>query len=561
MRRNPSDPGLAAVAVSGSVVTVTAVAVGTTTVTVTAQNDGGQATQTFAVTVRDDTPIRVGSLDDLELVLGQPPHDVEVADAFAGSRPDLCGGIVRPGRVTSVAVSGSVVTVTPVMVGTATVTVTARNDAGEATQTFEVTVKDAAPAAVGRLDDVTLLAEQPPHDVEVAGAFTGTNLTFAAVSSDPSVTLTVTGAVVTLTPASVGTATVTVTARNSAGEATQTFEVTVKDVAPAAVGRLDDVTLLVEQPPHDVEVAGAFTGTNLTYAAVSSDPSVTVTVTGSVVTLTPASVGTATVTVTARNTAGEATQTFGVTVLDVAPSVLRRLDDLTLVVGQPPHEVDLTGAFGGTNLTYAAESSGPAVARVAAGVGVVTVAPVVEGVVTVTVTARNSAGEAAQIFTVTVTTDAAELELIDDILAAMGRNTLASVRGAITGRFRSAPGRTPGAAARSAAGAALGLSTFRGGAGAAAGGLTAGTVFGAGGLGRAGRRLARRAAGCASRWRWRGRGDVTARPAPMGARLRAAARRRWCGRPGGRRGAVADGGGVGFDRHAVVPRHAGGRAV
>ena len=475
-----SEPGLAAVAVSGSVVTVTAVAVGTTTVTVTAQNDGGQATQTFAVTVRDDTPIRVGSLDDLELVLGQPPHDVEVADAFAGGDLTYAAESSDPGAA-SVAVSGSVVTVTPVMVGTATVTVTARNDAGEATQTFEVTVKDAAPAAVGRIDDVTLLAQQPPHDVEVASAFTGTNLMYTAVSSDPSVTVTVTGAVVTLTPASVGTATVTVTARNSAGEATQTFGVTVLDVAPAAVGRIDDVTLLAQQPPHDVEVASAFTGTNLMYTAVSSDPSVTVTVTGAVVTLTPASVGTATVTVTARNSAGEATQTFGVTVLDVAPSVLKSLDDLTLVVGQPPHEVDLTGAFGGTNLTYAAESSGSAVARAAAGVDVVTVAPVVEGVVTVTVTARNSAGEAAQTFTVTVTTDAAEADLIDDILAAMGRNTLASVRGAITGRFRSAPDRTPGAAARSAAGAALGFSTFRG-AGTAAGGLTAGSVFGAGGL-------------------------------------------------------------------------------
>ena len=167
------------------------------------------------------------------------------------------------------------------------------------------------------------------------------------------------GSVVTVTPVAVGTATVTVTARNDAGEATQTFEVTVKDAAPAAVGRLDDVTLLAEQPPHDVEVASVFTGTNLTYAAVSSDPSVTVTVTGAVVTLTPASVVMATVTVTARNSAGEATQTFGVTVLEVAPSVLRRLDDLTLVVGQPPHEVDLTGAFGGTNLAYAAASSGP----------------------------------------------------------------------------------------------------------------------------------------------------------------------------------------------------------
>ena len=476
-----ANPGLATVAVSGSVVTVTPVAVGTTTVTVTASNRAGQATQEFEVTVRSlEAPTKVGSLDDLELVLGQPPHNVEVADAFAGELLTYAVESSEPG-LAAVAVSGSVVTVTAVAVGTTTVTVTAQNDGGQATQTFAVTVRDDTPIRVGSLDDLELVLGQPPHDVEVADAFAGSDLTYAAESSDPAVTaVAISGSVVTVTPVTVGTATVTVTARNDAGEATQTFEVKVKDAAPAAVGRLDDVTLLVEQPPHDVEVASAFTGTNLMYTAVSSDPSVTVAVTDAVVALTPASVGMATVTVTARNSAGEATQTFGVTVLDVAPSVLRVLDDLTLVVGQPPHEVDLTGAFGGTNLTYAAESSGSAVARAAAGVDVVTVAPVVEGVVTVTVTARNSAGEAAQTFTVTVTTDAAEADLIDDILAAMGRNTLASVRGAITGRFRSAPGRTPGAAARSAAGAALGFSTFRG-AGTDAGGLTAGTVFGTGG--------------------------------------------------------------------------------
>ena len=477
-----ANPGLATVAVSGSVVTVTPVAVGTTTVTVTASNRAGQATQEFEVTVRSlEAPTKVGSLDDLELVLGQPPHNVEVADAFAGELLTYAVESSEPG-LAAVAVSGSVVTVTAVAVGTTTVTVTAQNDGGQATQTFAVTVRDDTPIRVGSLDDLELVLGQPPHDVEVADAFAGVDLTYAAESSDPAVAaVAISGSVVTVTPVTVGAATVTVTARNSAGEATQTFEVTVKDAAPAAVGRLDDVTLLAEQPPHDVEVASAFSGTNLMYTAVSSDPSVTVTVTGAVVTLTPASVGLATVTVTARNSAGEATQTFGVTVLEVAPSVLRSLDDLTLVVGQPPHEVDLTGAFGGTSLMYAAASSGPAVARAAAGVDVVTVAPVVEGVVTVTVTARNSAGEAAQTFTVTVTTDAAEADLIDDILAAMGRNTLASVRGAITGRFRSAPGRTPGAAARSAGGAALGFSTFRG-AGTAAGGLTAGTVFGAGGL-------------------------------------------------------------------------------
>ena len=73
-----------------------------------------------------EAPTTVGTLDDLELVLGQPPHNVEVADAFAGELLTYAAESANPGLAT-VAVSGSVVTVTAVAVGTTTVTVTASN--------------------------------------------------------------------------------------------------------------------------------------------------------------------------------------------------------------------------------------------------------------------------------------------------------------------------------------------------------------------------------------------------------------------------------------------------
>ena len=488
-----SDPGAADVSISGTVVTVTPVAVGTTTVTVTASNSVGQATQTFEVTVRNPiAPSAVGSLDDLELVLGQPPREVEVADAFAGELLTYAAESANPGLAT-VAVSGSVVTVTPVAVGTTTVTVTASNRAGQATQEFEVTVRSLeAPTKVGSLDDLELVLGQPPHNVEVADAFAGELLTYAAESSEPGLAaVAVSGSVVTVTAVAVGTTTVTVTAQNDGGQATQTFAVTVRDDTPIRVGSLDDLELVLGQPPHDVEVADAFAGVGpdlcggivrpgpgdrgdlgdggdgdagggghdhgdgdgveqrgaghadvcghragryANSSGQSRRPGVgagaaaarrgsrgrfcgigpdlcggivrpglaTVAISGTVVTVTPVAVGTTTVTVTASNSVGQATQTFAVTVRDDTPIRVGSLDDLELVLGQPPHDVEVADAFAGSDLTYAAESSDPAVTAVAISGSVVTVTPVTVGTATVTVTARNDAGEATQTFEVTV---------------------------------------------------------------------------------------------------------------------------------------------------------------
>ena len=402
-----SNPGVATVSVSGSVVTVTPIAVGMTTVTVTAQNGGGDVDQTFKVTVRERAaPSAVGSLDDLELLVGQPAHPVQVADAFAGDDLTYSAASSTQG-VAVVTTSGSVVSVRPLSVGMTTVTVTAQNDLGQATQMFDVNVRNPnAPQAVGSLDNITLVLGQPPHDVEVADAFTGEALVFTAVSSNPGrASETVSGSVVTVTPLSVGMTTVTVTATNSAGTATQTFDVTVRNPeAPQAVGSLDDLELEVGQPPHDVEVAGAFSGEYLQFTPVSTNSGVaSVTVSGSVVSVTPVSAGTTTVMVVATNSAGTVTQEFSVTVRNPgAPQAVGSLADLELEVGEPPHDVEVARAFSGDFLEYTAASSSPGAASVTVSGSVVSVTPVSAGMTTVTVTATNSAGTATQMFDVTV---------------------------------------------------------------------------------------------------------------------------------------------------------------
>ena len=323
------------------------------------------------------------------------------------------------------------------------------------------------PTAVGRLDNVALRVDGAPHAVEVAAAFGGTALTYTATSSNPAVAaVTIADAVVTVTPAAGGTTTITVTAENRAGRAAQAFTVTVAEVAPTAVGRLDNVALRVDAAPHAVEVAAAFGGTALTYTATSSNPAVAaVTIADAVVTVTPAAGGTTTITVTAENRAGRAAQAFTVTVAEVPPTAVGRLDNVGLRVDAAPHAVEVAAAFGGTALTYTATSSDPAVAAVTIAGAVVLVTPAAVGTTTVTVTAHNSADTADQPFLVTVRVSPEETQLLEDGLAALGRQTLASVTGAIGGRFVAPP--TPWSS--TAAGLLRGLA----GAGGTRGAVTA----------------------------------------------------------------------------------------
>ncbi len=321
------DTDIATVGVANdSEVTVTPLAVGgTTTITVTATDRAGQtAEQTFTVTV-NATPTTVGTMDNItDLVENGRPRVVNVATKFSDTDALTFSAMSNDINIAIVGLANdSEVTVTPVAVGTTSITVTATDTAGQTVeQTFSVSVTNPAPTATGTIADITDLVENgTPQTVEVATHFSDTDaLTFTATSDNTAIaTVAVRGSVVTVTPVAVGTTTITVTATDIASQTVeQTFSVTVTNPAPTATGTMDNITDLVENgSPQTVNVAGKFSDLDtLTFSATSDNTAIaTVTVMDSIVTITPVAVGKATITVTATDIAGQtAEQTFSVSV-------------------------------------------------------------------------------------------------------------------------------------------------------------------------------------------------------------------------------------------------------
>ena len=177
-----SASDLAGVSVADGTATVMAHAAGTATMTVTASNSEGSAEQTFTVTVQDEPPAAVGELADLTITVGDDPVAIDVADAFSGSTLTFTAAS-SASDLAGVSVADATATVMAHTAGTATITVTASNSEGSAEQTFTVTVKDEAPAAVGELADLAMTVGDDPVTIDVADAFSGSVLMFSTASS------------------------------------------------------------------------------------------------------------------------------------------------------------------------------------------------------------------------------------------------------------------------------------------------------------------------------------------------------------------------------------------
>ena len=181
---------------------------------------------------------------------------------------------------------------------------------------------------------------------------------------------------------------------------------------PTATGMIPDVS--VEAGAREtVSVSGSFSdpdGDALVYTAASDRSDIaTVSVSGSVVTVTGVAEGTAEIEVTATDPEGlSAMQSFDVTVTagNRAPEVAATIAGQSVGVGGQV-TVDVAGAFSdpdGDALGYGATSDAPAVAAVSVSGSVVTVTGVAEGTAEIEVTATDPEGlSAMQSFDVTVT--------------------------------------------------------------------------------------------------------------------------------------------------------------
>ncbi|MYI45474.1 MAG: hypothetical protein F4123_03615 [Gemmatimonadetes bacterium] len=400
-----ANTSVATASISGTTVTVTAVAPGNASVTVTASDVGGlQGQQSFQVMVPNRPPLPRGTISSITVQAGET-ESVDVASYFTepdGEALTYSATSSNP-AVATVSVSGSAVRVTALAKGSTTVSVTATDPGGlSAMQAFASIVPNRSPEPVGTIPDETVDVGDP-ITVDLSPYFTdpdGDPLTYTARSSDRNVArVTVSGSVVTITAISKGTADVTITATDSEGlSATQAFESTVPNRSPEPEGTIPDETVEVGDPVT-VDLSPYFTdpdGDDLTYTARSSNTRVaTVSVSGSVVTITAVARGTADLTATATDSEGlSATQTFESAVPNRQPEPVGTIPDETVEVDDEA-TVDLSSYFtdpDGDDLTYTARSSNTNVARVSVSGSTLTITARATGRATITVTARDPGG-------------------------------------------------------------------------------------------------------------------------------------------------------------------------
>ncbi len=253
--------------------------------------------------------------------------------------------------------------------------------------------------------------------VDMAFYFTdpdGDTLTYTAASSDVRIaSVSMVGSVVTVSAITRGDAVVRITARDPAGLLAElTFPVTVPNQAPVAADIVPAQSVIVgESIP--VDMAFYFTdpdGDTLTYTAVSSAVRIaSVSMVGSVVTVSAIARGDAVVRITARDPAGLLAElTFLVTVPNRAPVVASAVPAQSMLSGEMI-EVDVASNFtdpDGDELTYTvtATSRSHVVSISVAGSMVTLVSSRLhEGTPTITVTASDPGGLSAQLtFLVTV---------------------------------------------------------------------------------------------------------------------------------------------------------------
>ena len=358
----------------------------------------------------NQAPQAVGTLSAVTVSVGESVP-VDVASSFRDPDGDALtyAASSSDAGVAGASVAGSVVSVTGVAAGTATITVTARDPGGlTATQPLSVAV-NAAPEPVGEIP-LQELTEGDTATLDLSGYFTDPNgdaLRYEAWSSDQGVaTATIDGGTAAIAALEEGTTTITFTASDPAGlSATQDAIVIVEsgnsppeptDSIPAQQVTAGESTTL--------DLSGHFTdpdGDTLSYEATTSDAAVaTVAIDGSEATIAGVAEGSATLTFVATDPAGaSAAQEAAVTVLrpNRAPTAVGTIDTVTVNQGGSV-ELIVSGYFSdpdGDALAYAAASSDDEVATASVTDSTLTIAGEQGGTATITVTATDPGGLSA----------------------------------------------------------------------------------------------------------------------------------------------------------------------
>ncbi|MEQ9219471.1 MAG: Ig-like domain-containing protein [Cyclobacteriaceae bacterium] len=256
--------------------------------------------------------------------------------------------------------------------------------------------------------------------IDLADVFTDQDddpLSFSAESDNPDVaTVNIDGSLLTIAEAGLGTTTITVTADdNISGETTDEFLLTVNNVndAPVADADIEDQTLDEGFGSKVIDFSGVFSDKDadpLHYEALSDDETVvTVSIDGTILTLSEAGNGSTEITITADDGQGGTTMvTFPVIINNVndAPVVSNEIADLTLDEGFETKEIDLTNTFADDDqdpLTIEAISENTAIITVTIAGNILSLSEGGNGSTNITVTASDGNGaHVSETFAITV---------------------------------------------------------------------------------------------------------------------------------------------------------------
>jgi len=307
---------------------------GTTTVVVTATDNIGQtAHDEFDITVvepapvepTNEPPVYVGMIDDQELTVITEPPVISLVGLFEDPNGDelTYSAVSDDIMVSTVDLMDHELTINPLAVGEAMITITATDGEFNVVGEFNVTVINLAPVLVGTIDDQIATVGDAAPMVSIDGLFSdpeGDVLTYTASSADTNVaTVSLSGLDLTITPHHAGTTIISITATDGEFNVVGTFDIVV-ETYPMAQGTIADQTLQIGGDDLAMEVGQYFfdeDGDTLTYTVTTSGNAATVTNLAANVTMIPYTRGATAVTITASDPKGRtAEQSFTVNVSD-----------------------------------------------------------------------------------------------------------------------------------------------------------------------------------------------------------------------------------------------------
>ena len=342
-----SDTNMATVTMTGSTLTLTPVNVGTATITLSkavAANYTAAPDVSFTVTVNKAAQtIIVPSVQPF--ALDDSTTDLTITNTGDG----ILSAMSDDTNTATVTMVGSTLILTPVGVGTATITLSKAATANYIVApdvSFAVTVNKAA-------QTITVPSVQPftlgDSAIDLTITNTGDGILSAMSDDTNTATVSVTDSTLTLTPVNAGTATITLSKAATANYSAApdvTFTVTVSLAAQTITAPAEQVFTFGDSATT-LEIVSIGDGA---LSAVSDDiNTATVSIVGSILTLTPVNAGTATIILSKAKTANYSASpdvTFVVTVAKAAQTIAA-ITAPALIYNGGSQSVDLSGAGDG----------------------------------------------------------------------------------------------------------------------------------------------------------------------------------------------------------------------